>query len=208
MDQDNHPSRQNFDPRIARLVLALRANQAATDLHDECVVQFLGINRTDGRCLDIVDRLGRVTAGQLAAQSGLTTGAVTSLVDRMESAGYMRRVRDPNDRRKVWIEVTEQTRKINGRLFGDLMAISSTLFEFFSPGELEAIRTFLEAGAWINQERARLLRDHLPPSNADAADRLVQARAYERAAQPLSRAMSEKLRTTGVPDDLTESSGE
>jgi DNA-binding MarR family transcriptional regulator len=201
MDQDNHPSRENWDPRIARLVRALRANQAATDLHDECVSQFLGINRTDGRCLDIVDQFGRVTAGQLATAAGLTTGAVTSLVDRMEQAGYLRRVRDPDDRRKVWIEITEETRKLNGRLFSDLMAISTSVFEHFTPHELDAIGSFLETGAFINQERARLLRDHMPGARANPQERMVQARAYERDAQTLSRAIIERLEKQGTTDE-------
>ena len=204
MDQDNHSSRENWDPRIGRLVSAVRSNQAATDQHDECVSLFLGINRTDGRCLDIVDRLGRVTAGQLATAAGLTTGAVTSLVDRMEQAGYLRRVRDQEDRRKVWIEVTEQTRKLNGRLFGDLKAISTTVFEHFTPAELDAIRAFLEVGAWINEERSRLLRDHMPAPAAGAQERLVQARAYERDAQTLSRAIIERLEEQGGAGDVVD----
>jgi DNA-binding MarR family transcriptional regulator len=191
-----------WDPRIGRLVVALRANQSATDLHDECVSQFLGINRTDGRCLDIVDRRGRVTAGQLAAESGLTTGAVTSLVDRMEQAGYLHRVRDATDRRKVWIELTDETRKLNGRLFGDLMAISSTVFEHFTLDELDAIRRFLEVGAWINQERARLLRDHMPALAAGAQERMVQARAYERDSQTLARAILDRFRRDDIPEDV------
>ncbi len=52
-------------------------------------------------------RAGGVTAGALAAEAGLTTGAVTGVVDRLERAGYARRVRDATDRRRVQIEVTE-----------------------------------------------------------------------------------------------------
>ena len=52
------------------------------------------INRTDGRCLDIVENQGPLTAGRLAELSGLTSAAVTAVLDRMERAGYARRVRD------------------------------------------------------------------------------------------------------------------
>jgi DNA-binding MarR family transcriptional regulator len=86
---------------------AVRANQTATDVFDEALTIFLGINRTDGRCLDIIDRVGRISAGHLANESGLTTGAVTAVIDRLEAAGYARRTRDTLDRRKIWIEVTE-----------------------------------------------------------------------------------------------------
>jgi DNA-binding MarR family transcriptional regulator len=56
--------------------------------------QKLGINRTDLRCLNIVDNQGPMTAGRLAELSGLTTAAVTTVLDRLERAGYARRVRN------------------------------------------------------------------------------------------------------------------
>ena len=107
MDQDNQSSSGISAALARRLQHAVRLAQTADDMFDETVVEFLGVSRSDGRCLDIVDRLGRCTAGRLAAESGLTTGAVTALVDRMERAGYLRRVRDTADRRKVWLACEE-----------------------------------------------------------------------------------------------------
>ena len=67
MNQDISASRQKALAEVTkRFTDAVRENQTATDLFDEALSQFLGINRTDGRCLDIIDRLGRVSAGQLA----------------------------------------------------------------------------------------------------------------------------------------------
>jgi DNA-binding MarR family transcriptional regulator len=80
------------------MIGAMRAAQTASDLMDEAFCEFLGINRTDGRCLDVIDRLGSVTAGQLAAEIGLTTGAVTAVVDRLEAAALVVRRNDPHDR--------------------------------------------------------------------------------------------------------------
>ncbi|MBV8735079.1 MAG: MarR family transcriptional regulator, partial [Solirubrobacterales bacterium] len=62
---------------MQQLGAEIRANQRATDEVDELVVELLGVNRTAGRCLDILEQHGRMSAGQLAKRSGLTTGAVT-----------------------------------------------------------------------------------------------------------------------------------
>ena len=74
---------------LDRLIAAIRVSQNASDVMDEAFGALLGINRTDGRCLDIVQRLGQITAGELAHESGLTTGAVTAVIDRLEQAGYL-----------------------------------------------------------------------------------------------------------------------
>ena len=86
----------------------MRANQRATDVVDDLVCQLLGVNRTDARCLDILDQQGSMSAGDLAEASRLTTGAITAVIDRLERAGYARRVPDPSDRRRVLVEPTEK----------------------------------------------------------------------------------------------------
>ena len=83
----------------------LRINQNRSGLFDEIANEHLGINQTDNRCLDVLSRLGPITAGELAREAGLTTGGVTAVVDRLERAGFARRVRDSKDRRRVVIEV-------------------------------------------------------------------------------------------------------
>jgi DNA-binding MarR family transcriptional regulator len=193
MDQDNQPSRQ-FSPKLrARIINAVRANQTADDVFDESVVDFLGVSRSDGRCLDIVDRLGRVTAGRLAAESGLTTGAVTALVDRMERLGYLRRTRDTADRRKVWIEITERTRQFNELLFGHLAVVMRSLFQRFSPDQLDAIIDYLEVSTYINRQRAALLQEHLLHHTASAEQRLAEGREFDTKANALAKCIGEQL---------------
>ena len=65
---------------------------------DEAAAEYMGINHTDGRAIDVIDQHGRITAGELARELRLSTGAVTTLVDRLERAGFARRVRDDADR--------------------------------------------------------------------------------------------------------------
>jgi DNA-binding MarR family transcriptional regulator len=76
-------------------------NQAAADR--------IGINATDLNCLNILSFSGQTTAGELARATGLTTASITGVVDRLEQAGYVRRERDPRDRRRVVIRLVRET---------------------------------------------------------------------------------------------------
>ena len=76
------------------------------DAFDNLAAERLGVNETDLHCLNIIENSGGLTAGELAAQAGLTNGAVTGVIDRLEKAGFARRVPDPADRRRVNVEVT------------------------------------------------------------------------------------------------------
>lgn len=204
MNRDNRSSRE-FPPELrARLIGAVRASQNADDMFDEAIVEFLGVSRGDGRCLDIVDRLGKCTAGRLAAESGLTTGAVTALVDRMERAGYLKRTRDTDDRRKVWIEATERTREFNRHLFGHLAVMLPPLFERFTPSQLAAIIDYLEIGTYINRQRAALLQEHLLAASAPAEQRLQQARAFDEEAQKLAKCIGDQIRSGESPRDFAD----
>src|SRR4029453_5897601 len=80
--------------------------QDATDEVDEAVAQRLGLNRTDLRCLSVLSKTGAMTPSPRADAAGLTRGAMTTALDRIEHAGYARRVRDQKDRRSVRVEMT------------------------------------------------------------------------------------------------------
>ena len=82
---------------------------AASDF-DERLAKKLKLSRTDMRCLDLIGRHGPMTAGRLAEESGLTTGAVTFILDRLEEAGMVTRRRDTEDRRRVWVEIVPRPR--------------------------------------------------------------------------------------------------
>lgn len=177
---------------------AVRSEQVANEIVDDHVAQFLGINRTDGRCLDIVERHGRMTAGALAAESGLTTGAVTALVDRLETAGYLQRVRDTADRRKVFIELTPLMTTITEKLFYNMEEMFQGVMGRLTAREVEAITYFLKAGILINGYRARLLKEHLPSGAVSTKERLAAATAYDKAARKLAPAIAAQVRSGDV----------
>src|SRR4051812_48206802 len=106
------------EERIFATIDLLRRNQVLTQMLDEAAADYLGINPTDGRALDVIDQQGRITAGDLARELRLSTGAVTTLVDRLERAGFARRVADDLDRRRVLIEVTPVVSELAVRIYG------------------------------------------------------------------------------------------
>src|SRR5687767_13556347 len=108
---------------------AVRAYQTVNDNFDQAVADHVGMNRTDARCIDLVDQAGGMTAGELARAAGLTTGAVTAVVDRLEAAGLARRVADPADRRRVRIEATDRLWEVTQPLIGPMVDESMAILD-------------------------------------------------------------------------------
>jgi DNA-binding MarR family transcriptional regulator len=111
---------------------------------DKLAAARLGVSVTDLHCLNIVESREGVTAGELATESGLTTGAVTAVIDRLERAGFARRVPDEHDRRKVKVEVTpafyDAAREIWGPIAADWQR---AIADRFTVAELTTIVAFL-----------------------------------------------------------------
>jgi DNA-binding MarR family transcriptional regulator len=147
--------------RIWEGIDLLRRNQVLTQMLDEAAAAYLGINPIDGRAVDVIDQHGRITAGELARELRLSTGAVTALVDRLERAGYARRVRDQDDRRRVLIEVTPVVRELSAQIYGapeDALAFA----EAFSDEELDVLHRYqLLSKQWLEERLERI--EQLPP---------------------------------------------
>ena len=86
-------------------LLAMRRAGSIMQLLGQVSADRMGINATDLNCLNIVALTGRMTAGDLARQTGLSTASITGVLDRLEEGGFVRRVRDPHDRRRVIVEL-------------------------------------------------------------------------------------------------------
>ncbi len=132
----------------------VRRNQVLTQMLDEAAAQYLGINTTDGRAIDVIDQAGRITAGDLARELRLSTGAVTTIVDRLEKAGYARRVSDPDDRRRVLIETTPKV----ARLSEDIYGAAEDIFEMtaaYTDAEVDMFVRFQEQSRqWLEEHLA------------------------------------------------------
>jgi len=142
--------------KVFRGIELARRNQVLTQMLDELAAEYLGINTTDGRAIDVIDQAGRITAGDLARELRLSTGAVTTIVDRLEDAGFARRVADPDDRRRVLIEVTPAVKKASKEIYGDPEEAVSWA-KGFSDADLDAIVRFQDrSSAWLEQRLARV----------------------------------------------------
>jgi DNA-binding MarR family transcriptional regulator len=139
------------------LVYEVRRSQAATDRYDEAVAEAIGLNRTDMRCLDVIQREGPVPAGRLAEETGLTTGAITTVLDRLERAGFARRTRDPADRRRVLVELAPEARWGAVDYYGAHMALGERLFRRYSEEQLRLLLEFTREGRELNEREAAKL---------------------------------------------------
>src|SRR6516225_8407122 len=90
-----------------------RSMSTQTVFLHQAIAESVGLNATDTKCIDLILRgpKGAVTAGWLSEATGLTTGAITHILDRLEKRRFIKRVRDPRDRRKVHIQVQPNSLK-------------------------------------------------------------------------------------------------
>jgi len=117
---------------------------AAVVVFHDLVGRCLGLSATDRKCLDLLSR-GPVTAGELARFTGLTTGAVTGIIDRLAKAGYAERVSDPKDRRRVLVARKPSSRldKVLPAVFGPLGKDMAAVASKYTQRDLQVIANFL-----------------------------------------------------------------
>lgn len=119
-----------------------------------------GINSTDLEAHDILTLSGPIPAGRLAALTGLTSGAATSLIDRLEDAGLARREPDPADRRRVIVRALPPPPEIEQRImpaFEEIGQRMDALFASYDDAELALIQDFLERATTIGAEQIAAL---------------------------------------------------
>ena len=143
---------------LSEVAEELRLSGVTNDIADQVVADYLGLNRTDTRCLDIIERLDGVSAGRLASEAGLSTGAVTTVLDRLERAGYARRVQDPGDRRRVLVELTPAARRELQELYAPLTDATMRQLEGYTTDEVSLVRDFMRDNRRLNEAHAERVR--------------------------------------------------
>jgi DNA-binding MarR family transcriptional regulator len=127
----------------SELLEELRALSSDFDRLSQAVADRLGLSPTDLLAMEHIARKGRrVTAGDLARELNLTTGAITGLVDRLADAGYARRTADPGDRRRVLVAPTARERRIE-ELFAPLAAELRKAVDGYSERDLAMLTDFI-----------------------------------------------------------------
>ena len=146
--------------QIATLISEFRTGGNLDRAFDNRAADALGVSVTDLHCLNIVENSGGVTAGELAAEAGLTTGAVTGVLDRLEAVGYARRRADPADRRRVRVEVTDRFYARAGEIWGPVAAEwQEALGRRFTAAELDLISGFLRESNDLTRRNLERIRE-------------------------------------------------
>jgi DNA-binding transcriptional ArsR family regulator len=155
-EREMAPERQRME---GEFLLAMRRNGSIMQLLGQVSAERIGINVTDLNCLNIVALAGPMTAGELARATGLTTASITGVLDRLEDGGFVRRERDPKDRRRVIVTLNPGPglREI-GPTFGPL------------------VRAWREAAAGYSDEDLRLLLDFQLKLEQIVRDQLARLR--------------------------------
>jgi|SRR5215471_12472005 len=135
-------SRPRPGESATKLLDEARALSADFDQLSQAVADRIGLSPTDLLAMDLVARRGRVSAGELARELHVTTGAITGLLDRLESAGFARRVADPHDRRRVLVETTGRERNV-AALFAPLAAGLRKEVDRYSERDLATLTDFI-----------------------------------------------------------------
>jgi DNA-binding MarR family transcriptional regulator len=158
-------------PRHQQVLAALRALSTEIDLLDHVAAERYGLNPTDMRSLDVIGQVGPLSPTELANRVGFTTGGITTVVDRLEQAGYVRRVADPRDRRRLRIEKTAKTSERDHEVFGRLARMTLESLATYNDNELATIQRFLEGTREITARHAEDLARDAPTPGRQARRR-------------------------------------
>ncbi|WP_438351932.1 MarR family winged helix-turn-helix transcriptional regulator [Paenibacillus sp. FA6] len=131
----------------------MRGLGTRTVLYQQHIAASLGLYNNDFLSVDILHEKGPITAGELSKLTGLATGSVTSLIDRLEKNGFVRRQNDPNDRRKVIIVPLYEHKEEVSNAYHSLHAAMITLASSYTEVELELITQFLGKASTVLEEQ-------------------------------------------------------
>jgi len=150
-------------PERQRLLIDLdremRRVSSQAVMFSQAVAMRLSINPTDLECLGIIGETGALTAGQLAELTGLTTGAITGVIDRLEKAGFVRRAQDPDDRRRVIVQpLPEVAEERISPLFDSIGESTAELVSRYTDQELSVIIDFASRMNRMTLEETAKLR--------------------------------------------------
>lgn len=144
---------------IDELMLALTDLQNASEMADAAISEQLGLNRTDARCVAYLITRGPMASGELAELAGLTPGALTVAVDRLEKAGFAERVRDLVDRRRVLIRPTDKARDLAHDAWGQAVEEAETQFAAYTDDQLTLLTEFVRGQVAQQRRNAERMRD-------------------------------------------------
>jgi DNA-binding MarR family transcriptional regulator len=150
-------SRAQLTERLSELMR--RASTYGLLIH-QAIADQLGLGPTDLKFLDAARGEPQLTPGRLAEITGLSTSATTAALDRLECRGFIRRLRDEHDRRRIFVVSTGQHESETARLYAPLAKATAAVVDHYSVEQLALIADFLER---LNQANEQLIRERVGP---------------------------------------------
>jgi len=145
---------------VAQVIRGSREFSIGTVLFHQSVGQILGINVTDMKCLDMMVLNGSASPTELAERTGLSSGATTAMIDRLQQAGLIERHRHPKDRRGTILLLTKRAMRRLPFLFESLGKAMTALLSGYSQKELEVLADYFVKVSRLWTEERRKLQSH------------------------------------------------
>ncbi|WP_437811117.1 MarR family winged helix-turn-helix transcriptional regulator [Sorangium sp. So ce1078] len=139
--------------------MAVTDLQNASEMVGSAAADRFGLNRTDARCVAYLMTRGPMSIGELGEASGLTAAALTFVVDRLEQAGYVQRARDPDDRRRVRVEPTDQARQVAEEFWGEISREAQAKLSGYTLEQLRLLIDFIRGQVDLQRRQAARLGD-------------------------------------------------
>lgn len=169
----------------ARLGAAVQGYQSAVDDFDRELARLMGVNETDLRCLEILIAVEETTPRELSRQLGLTTGSVTTMLDRLEKLAYLTRAPHPSDRRKTLIRITpEASRRAYGLIASFLDDAGGGCAPATPPTSWNWSSTTSRSPATSSRSTSNGCGGRPPPTRPGRADASHRGPAAERRRRP------------------------
>ena len=159
----------------------LREQSTAAVLFHHAIAERLGLGPTDHKCLDLLHERGPMISRELAALTGLTSGAITGVVARLEGAGYVRRDADPQDQRKQIVTPLPGTRRDLDAVFRPIHRDARSLLDGCDTKDLAVIARFLRRSVGFLYQQSAMLRAQgtlTPPRSDDHASKAAHGRGH------------------------------
>lgn len=144
---------------VQAIIQQARRGSTRSVLLHTVVAERLGLNPSDHKCADLLSESGSSTPGRLAELTGLSTGAITGVLDRLERAGFVLREADPDDRRRTVVRLTPERMPNMQRIFSPLMQGMERLCANYSTEQLQLILDFMRASAEMAEKAAQEVRE-------------------------------------------------
>lgn len=133
-------SQQELEQQV---FMAARDQGISSVLFRNAIARKLGLNASDSECLSFLGIKGTATPTELSRYTGLTSGSTTAMLDRLEKAGYIRRIPNPNDRRGSLVELDPRYGEVAMPLVAGVQKAHKELLASYTPEELAVIADFL-----------------------------------------------------------------